>query len=77
MKNEMLYSDSDEPPERSSVIVDLKPVTRSITSLPPLHSCIPPAYQPNPAVEAQSLRSANTRMYFAALLPRRDCIGVE
>jgi lysine 2,3-aminomutase len=41
MKNDMLYADSDEPPERSSVVIEFKPAVRSGSQLPPLRSCIP------------------------------------
>ncbi|MGH8501796.1 MAG: KamA family radical SAM protein [Gammaproteobacteria bacterium] len=41
MKNDMFYSDSEEPPERSSTIVDFKAVTPAAVPLPPLRSCIP------------------------------------
>ncbi len=41
MKNDMLHSDSDEPPERSIHIIDFKPFRQSTPQLPPLRSCIP------------------------------------
>jgi len=41
MKNDLFYSDNEEPPERSSTILDFRAGTPATVPLPPLRSCIP------------------------------------
>ncbi|MGI8740841.1 MAG: KamA family radical SAM protein [Gammaproteobacteria bacterium] len=41
MKNDLFYSDNEEPPERSSTILDFRAGAPATVPLPPLRSCIP------------------------------------